>query len=625
MNELELNDFNEKFSKSGISLTNKLGASTSEKPPAKKNSEKNPEKNSERKSSSKSLKEHLNFIPLGGVGEIGKNMYVLEYCDEIIVIDCGLKFPDSELPGIDYIVPDISYLETNKKKIHAIIITHGHEDHIGALTYVLPRLNVPVYATKLTIGFIKSKFQEDLPNFRPDFFEVAAGDYVEIGNFKIRFIAVAHSIPDCVALSIETPMGRIVHTGDFKLDSTPVDGRITDYGAFAEEGDKGVLLLTSDSTNAERKGFTPSEKILTPTIEQLFRAYRSKRIVISLFASNIHRIQQVADAAARFNRKIALLGRSMIRYIEIACELGYLKIDSKMIIQPEEAWKFSDNQLVILTTGSQGEPFSGLVTMSRGENKSITLGDHDAIFLLSTIIPGNEKLVYGTINRLFSLGCEVVYEQSRNLHASGHASSEELKIILNLVKPQYFVPIHGEYRHLTRHSQLAQETGVPQRHIFIMSNGDVLTFNKNSAPKRRHQIKAGAVLVDNNAVSGIKNEIIKERRELAEDGVLIVAVTIDELGNLIAPVEVETQGIFIPDETQFVFNELYIAAERAVKEFASSGKRVNLESLRKLLKTRVRDILRKRNSSFAVIIPVVSVCKSVRNYDNDAYFEKEFF
>ncbi len=625
----EINESNEKPHKSFFENTglhsifaDKLNVSLSSKPPDSKNSERNITKKP-----SKSLKEHLSFIPLGGVGEIGKNMYVLEYCDEIIVIDCGLKFPDSELPGIDYIVPDISYLETNKKKIHAIIITHGHEDHIGALPYVLPKLNIPVYATKLTIGFIKSKFQEDLPTFKPDFHEIKADDEIELGNFKIRFIAVAHSIPDGVALSINTPMGRVVHTGDFKLDSTPIDGRITDYGAFAEEGDKGVLLLTSDSTNAERKGFTPSEKILAPTIEQLFRTYKAKRIVISLFASNIHRIQQVIDAALRFNRKVALLGRSMIRYIEIACELGYLKIDSKVIIQIEEAWKFSDNQLVILTTGSQGEPFSGLVTMSRGENKSITLGDHDAIFLLSTIIPGNEKLVYGTINRLFSLGCEVVYEPSRNIHASGHASSEELKIILNLVRPQYFVPVHGEFRHLTRHSQLAQETGISQRHIFIMSNGDVLTFNKNAAPKRRHQIKAGAVLVDNNAVSGIKHEIIKERRELAEDGVLIVSVTIDERGNLIAPVAVETQGVFIPDDTHAVFDELYIAAERAVKDFSSSGRRLNFESLRKSLKTRVRDILRKRNSSFAVIIPVVSICKSGRSYDydNDAYFEKEFF
>ncbi len=581
-------------------------------------SERKPENNHTK---SRASKEYLSYIPLGGVGEIGKNMYVIEYCGEIIVIDCGMKFPDSDLPGIDYIVPDISYLESNRKKIHAIIITHGHEDHIGALPHVLPKLNVPVYATRLTLGFIRSKFQEDVPFFNPDLREVKAGEILELGSFKIRFIAVAHSIPDGVALSIETPMGRIVHTGDFKLDSTPVDGRLTDYAAFAEEGDKGVLLLSSDSTNAERKGFTPSEKSLTPTIEQLFRNYRSKRIIISLFASNIHRIQQVMDAAAKFNRKVALLGRSMVRFVEIALDLGYLHIDSKTVIQIEDAWKFTDNQVIILTTGSQGEPFSGLVTMSKGENKAVTLGDHDAVFFLSTIIPGNEKLVYSMINRLFALGCEVVYEQSRNIHASGHASSEELKIILNLVRPQYFVPIHGEYRHLTRHSQLAQETGLSQRRIFIMSNGDALTFSKNAAPKRRHQVKTGAVLVDNNAVSGIKYDVIKERRELAEDGVLIISVTIDSRGNLVAPVAIETQGVFIPDDSKGVFSELYLASERAVKE--NSGRRANAESLGKVLKARVRDILRKRNSSFAVIIPIVSICKS--DYDRDASFEKEFF
>ena len=315
-----------------------------------------------------SEREKLCFIPLGGLGEIGKNMYILEYNDEIIVIDSGLKFPDSELPGIDYIVPDISYLEANKDRILAILITHGHEDHTGGLPYVLPRLNAPLYGTQLTLGLIRNKLQDDLPMFRPDMHEIRAGDVIKIGSFTIRFIAVAHSIPDGVALSIETPLGRIVHTGDFKLDSTPVDGRVTDYGAFAEEGDKGVMLLCSDSTNAERKGFTPSERIISGTLDSLFRTYRTRRIIISSFASNVHRIQQVADVAARFNRKIAFLGRSMIRNAELARDTGYLKIDSKMIIQIEEIWKYSDNQLVIITTGSQGEPFSGLVTMSRGEN-----------------------------------------------------------------------------------------------------------------------------------------------------------------------------------------------------------------------------------------------------------------
>ncbi|MBQ3403529.1 MAG: ribonuclease J [Synergistaceae bacterium] len=564
-------------------------------------------------------REKLSFIPLGGLGEIGKNMYILEYDDEIIVIDSGLKFPDSELPGIDYIVPDISYLEANRDKILAILITHGHEDHTGGLPYVLPRLNVPLYGTQLTLGLIRNKLQDDLPGFRPDMHEIRAGDIIKIGSFTIRFIAVAHSIPDGVALSIETPLGRVVHTGDFKLDSTPVDGRVTDYGAFAEEGDKGVMLLCSDSTNAERKGFTPSERIISGTLDTLFRTYRTKRIIISSFASNVHRIQQVADVAARFNRKIAFLGRSMLRNADLARDTGYLKIDSKMIIQIEEIWKYSDNQLVIITTGSQGEPFSGLVTMSRGENKAIDLGEHDVVFLLASVIPGNEKLVNNTINRLFAQGCEVVYEKDRQIHVSGHASSEELKIMLNLTRPQYFVPVHGEYKHLVRHSQLAQEVGILPRNIFLMVNGDILTFTRNNPPKKHGHVQAGAVIVDGNAAGSIKSEVLKERREIAEDGVLVVAVAVDERGNLLAPAAIETQGVFISEDSRDIFNELYAVSEQAVAEL--SGRRANPEALRKTIKTRVRDVLRKRNSSFAVVLPVVSV----KSRDSNNVFEKEFF
>ncbi|MBQ7196610.1 MAG: ribonuclease J [Synergistaceae bacterium] len=545
-------------------------------------------------------------------------MYLIEYNDEILVIDSGLKFPDSELPGIDYIVPDISYLEANKDKILAIIITHGHEDHTGALPYVLPRLDVPLYGTQLTLGLIKNKLMDDLPNYRPTFFEIKAGDVIKIGSFTVRFMAVAHSIPDGVALSIDTPLGRIVHTGDFKLDSTPVDGRVTEYGAFAEEGDKGVMLLCSDSTNAERKGFTPSEKIIAGTLDQLFRTYKSRRIIISSFASNVHRIQQVADVATRFNRKIAFLGRSMIRNVELSRDTGYLKIDSKSIISIDDIWKYSDNQLVIVTTGSQGEPFSGLVTMSRGENKSITLGEHDVVFLLASVIPGNEKLINNTINRLFAQGCEVVYEREKQTHVSGHASAEELKIMLNLVRPQYFVPVHGEYKHMVRHSQLAQEVGISQRNIFLMVNGDVLTFMKNQPPKKHGHVQAGAVIVDGNAAGSIKSDVLKERREIAEDGVLVVAAAVDERGNLLAPVAIETQGVFISEDTKDVFNELYAASEHAIQELA--GKRANVDAIKKSVKTRVRDVLRKRNSSFAVILPVISMQYS--SYYDDASFYK---
>ncbi|MBQ2615279.1 MAG: ribonuclease J [Synergistaceae bacterium] len=576
-------------------------------------------RNSSRRHNNDVDHERLSFIPLGGLGEIGKNMYVLEYGDEIIVIDSGLKFPDSELPGIDYIVPDISYLEQNRDKILAIIITHGHEDHVGGLPYVLPRLDVPLYGTQLTLGLIRNKLMDDIPMYHPDYHEIRAGDVIKIGSFTVRFIAVAHSIPDCVALSIETPLGRIVHTGDFKLDSTPVDGRVTDYGAFAEEGDKGVMLLCSDSTNAERKGFTPSERIISGTLDTLFRTYRTKRIIISSFASNVHRIQQVADVSARFNRKIAFLGRSMLRNVELARDTGYLKIDGKMIIQVEEIWKYSNNNLVVVTTGSQGEPFSGLVTMSRGENRAIELGEHDVVFLLASVIPGNEKLINNTINRLFALGCEVVYEKDRQIHVSGHASSEELKIMLNLTRPQYFLPVHGEYKHLVRHSQLAQEVGISPRNIFLMVNGDVLTFTRNAPPKKHGHVRAGAVIVDGQAAGSIKSEVLKERREISEDGVIAVAVAVDDKGNLLAPPAIETQGVFISEDSRDIFKELYAVAEQAVQELA--GRRANPDAIRNTLGTRVRDVLRKRNSSFAVVMPIVSV----KPRDDSNIYEKEFF
>ena len=565
----------------------------------------------------------LKFIPLGGLGEIGKNMYAVECGDDIVVIDCGLMFPDQELPGIDYIVPDISYLEANREKVLAIVITHGHEDHTGALPFVLPRLNVPLYGTRLTLGLIGNKLTEDLPTLKPRMNEVKAGDVIQIGPFRIRFIAVSHSIPDAVALSIETPLGRIVHTGDFKLDSTPIDGRVTDYGAFAEEGDKGVLLLASDSTNAERKGFTPSERIISGTLEHLYRNYRTRRIIISSFASNVHRIQQVVDGAMRFNRKVAFLGRSMVRNVELARELEYLKIDKKMMVPIEEIGKVPDNQLVILTTGSQGEPFSGLVMMSRGEHRQVSLGDHDAVFLLASVIPGNEKLVNNTINRLFALGCEVVYEQDRQTHVSGHASSEELKIILNLVRPQYFVPIHGEYRHLVRHSQLAQEVGIPGRNVFVMGNGDVLTFSKGAKPRLKEHVQSGAVLVDGNAVGGLKSVVMKERRELAEDGVLAISVALDARGNLLAPLAIETQGVFISDDRARIFEEVRASAERVLKEFTGASN-IDAEAVSRGIRSRVRDVLRRRSFSYAVVLPIVSIAGQAPAVD-ETWLEKEFF
>ncbi|MDR1742143.1 MAG: RNase J family beta-CASP ribonuclease [Synergistaceae bacterium] len=576
----------------------------------------------------------LRVIPLGGLGEVGKNMYVVEYEDDILVIDSGLMFPDQDLPGIDLIVPDISYLEANREKVLGIVLTHGHEDHTGGLSFVLQRLDVPIYGTKLTLGLVGNRLQEDMPFLTPQFREVKAGDVIDIGPFRTRFIAVSHSIPDGVALSIETPLGRIVHTGDFKLDSTPIDGRVTDYGALAGEGDKGVLLLLSDSTNAERNGFTPSERIIGNTLDSLYRNYRSKRLIVSSFASNVHRIQQVADGAARFNRKIAFLGRSMVRNVEIASKLGYLHVDEKMIAPVEDIGKIPPNQLVIMTTGSQGEPFSGLVMMSMGEHKQITLSERDAVFILASVIPGNEKLVNNTINRLFSIGCEVVYEAADKMtHVSGHASAEELKIMLNLVRPQYFVPIHGEQRHLARHAKLAEDVGIPPRNIFIMSNGDVLTFQKGAKPHVRDRVQAGAVLIDGNAVGEIKSRVMKERRDLAEDGIIVVSLALSEDGTLLAPIAIESRGLFAGDDAN-VFAEVEKAVLKALKDISSPHSRtrsaprtgrqgkstprsqsarsshaisLDVEAVSRSVKSRVSDVLRRRSSSYAVVLPLISV------------------
>ncbi|MDR2179454.1 MAG: ribonuclease J [Synergistaceae bacterium] len=564
----------------------------------------------------------LKFIPLGGVGEIGKNMYAIEYGSDIIVIDSGLMFPDQDLPGIDFIVPDISYLEANREKVLAILLTHGHEDHTGGLPFVLQRLNVPIYGTRLTLGLVGNKLAEDMPMLKTRMEEIKAGDVVEIGPFKARFIAVSHSIPDGVAISIETPLGRVIHTGDFKLDSTPIDGRTTDYGAFAEEGDKGVLLLLSDSTNAERKGFTPSERLIGGTLDHLYRNYRTRRLIISSFASNVHRIQQVVDGAARFNRKISFLGRSMVRNVELAKKLGYLRIDEKMILPVEDIGKAPENQLVVMTTGSQGEPFSGLVMMSRGEHKQIALGERDAVFLLASVIPGNEKLVNNTINRLFSIGCEVVYEADKLTHVSGHASAEELKIVLNLVRPQYFVPIHGEYRHLVRHSQLAQDVGIPNRNIFIMTNGEVLTFQKGMRPHTRNRVQAGAVVIDGNAFGELKSRVMKERRELAEDGIIVVSLAVKEDGALLAPIAVESLGFFAQDEDNDVLDEIRAVAERVLKE-SSGGRKIDVDAVGKGIKNRVRDVIRRRNASYAVVMPLISVTGGSGNTQN--WLEKEFF
>jgi len=548
----------------------------------------------------------LKFFALGGLGEIGKNMYVFEFGEDIIVVDSGLMFPDEEMLGIDFVIPDISYLVENRQRIRGILLTHGHEDHIGALPFVLPKLDVPVYGTRLTLGLVQNKLKETVPDYNGNFVEIKAGNEVQLGVFSIRFVAVCHSIPDAVGLVISTPLGLIVHTGDFKLDPTPIDGRLTDYAAFAEAGRDGVLLMLSDSTNAERKGFTPSEFLIGGTLDRIFRLHRNKRIVIATFASNLHRVQQVVDAAGRFNRKVAFVGRSMVTNVELARDLNYLSADDKMLIPATDVYKYAPNQVVVMTTGSQGEPFSGLVLMSKGEHRQIQLGEKDVVAIFASPIPGNEKLVSNTINRLFACGCDVIYEGEKEIHVSGHAARDELRLMLNLVKPRYFVPVHGEYRHLVRHAQLAQEIGVPTKNTFVMQNGDVLLVTDKRA-QVKGRIPSGRIMVDGVAMGELEGSIMKERHELAEDGLVVISVVVDGGLHLVSEPRIESRGFIHMEDASTLHEELLSTVKRVFDHFAQKKKEVEVTMLALRMKSCVKDVIRRRYANAKpMILPIIT-------------------
>ena len=548
----------------------------------------------------------VKFIPLGGLGEIGKNMYAIECGDDIVVIDAGMMFPDEEMLGIDFVIPDITYLEENRSKVRGILITHGHEDHIGGLPFVLAKLDVPVFSAKLTLGMIEGKLSEALPRYDPQLVEVSAGETIELGVFKIRFISVCHSIPDALAIAVETPFGVILHTGDFKFDPTPVDGHGTDFAAFAELGEKGVLLLAADSTNAEREGFTRSERSLIAPLENLLRTYRTRRIVISAFASNLNRVQTVLDAASRFNRKVVFAGRSMVNNVELALQLGYLNADPDVILSISDMDAYQPSRLIIMTTGSQGEPFSGLVLMSKGEHHRIKINSKDVVALFANPIPGNEKMVSSTINRLFELGCDVIYGKDAGLHVSGHASREELKMLLSMVRPKYFAPVHGEYRMQIRHAQLAEEVGVDPKDIFIMKNGDVLTMTGNAAAVKSC-VQAGAVLVDGMALGEKEGSLLRERRELSESGVLVVSVVLDKKGRLLEDPRFESMGQIHFADAETIRQEFVQSVRRAIKHdpaYADTEKQD--AALKKQIEIRCKELLRKYMRSASVVIPIIT-------------------
>jgi ribonuclease J len=549
------------------------------------------------------IPQKIQIIPLGGLGEIGKNMTVVRYGDEIIVIDCGLMFPEDDMLGIDLVIPDIGYLLENKDLVKAIVLTHGHEDHIGALPYVLKQIHIPVvYGTQLTLGILEGRLKENnvaSTNLVP----IRPGDNMQIGSFNLGFVHVSHSIADSVGLYIKTPVGTIVHTGDFKLDQTPVDSRVTDFHKFAELGDQGVLVLLADSTNAERPGYTLSEKSVGLTFDETFRNAR-ERIIIATFSSNIHRIQQVVDMACKYKRKVAVLGRSMVNVVNIALDLGYLTIPEGVLIDIDQINQYPSNAIVIITTGSQGEPMSALTKMAMSDHRKVEIIPGDTVVISATPIPGNEKLVSRTIDYLLRQGAEVVYEKASGVHVSGHASQEELKLMHNIIRPKFFIPVHGEYRHLKKHAKLAQELGLLKENIFIAENGQVLEFTSDKGVIAG-KVTAGNVLVDGLGVGDVGNIVLRDRRQLSQDGILIVVVTMDkQRGCVIAGPDIVSRGFVYVRESE----ELMEEAKERVK-IALEKCELNSITEWAAIKSNVRDTLSKylyeRTRRRPMILPII--------------------
>jgi ribonuclease J len=511
----------------------------------------------------------LQIIPLGGLGEIGKNMTVVRVGDEILVIDSGLMFPEEDMLGVDLVIPDISYLLENRDMIKAIVLTHGHEDHIGALPYVLKQLNVPVYGTRLTLGILEGRLKEngvDSSNLH----SVMQGDIINVGCFSVGFIRVNHSIPDAVGLSIKTPVGMIVHTGDFKLDYTPIDGKMTDFRRFSELGNKGVLLMMADSTNAERAGHTPSESTVGASFDKAFHGARS-RIIVATFSSNVHRIQQVIDTAVRYKRKVAILGRSMVNVVTISLELGYITAPEGTIIDIDEINNYRAEQIVIVTTGSQGEPMSALTRMAMSDHRKVTIVPDDTVIISATPIPGNEKLVSKTIDNLMRLGANVVYGRDKEVHVSGHASREELKLMHNLVRPKFFIPVHGEYHHLVQHAKLAQELGMPKDHIFLGENGYVFEFTRDKG-QVAGKVTAGMVMVDGLGVGDVGNIVLRDRRQLSQDGILIIVVAMDRASNtVVGGPDIVSRGFVYVRESEALMDEARARVEQALDRCQDEG------------------------------------------------------
>lgn len=548
--------------------------------------------------------EKIKIAFLGGINEVGKNITLYEYGDDMFIVDCGLAFPDQDMPGVDLVIPDFTYLEKNVEKIKGVVITHGHEDHIGALAYLLKTVNVPVFGTRLTIGLIEGKLKEHKMLGNVILKTVEPGDEITLGKFKVEFIHVNHSIPDAVALAIKSPAGVIVQTGDFKIDCTPIDGGMIDIARFAQLGKEGVLALLSDSTNAERPGFTESEKKVGESFGLLFRKAGQRRIIVATFASNIHRVQQIIDVAESLGRKVALSGRSLENVVTIGTELGYLKVPENILISIDEINKYTPEQIVLITTGSQGEPMSALTRMAFSDHRKVSITPNDYVIISANPIPGNEKMVGNVINELMMLGAEVVYEKMYDVHVSGHACQEELKMMLGIVKPQYFIPVHGEHKHLQKHALLAEHMGIDRRNILIVENGSVFELAQDHI-KRLENVQAGRVFVDGTGVGDVGSIVIRDRKHLSSDGLIIIVATIDSAsGELLSGPDVVSRGF------------VYV---RESEDLIEDAKRISYESLMKCqyknirewntIKNRIRDdvsrLMYEKTKRSPMILPII--------------------
>lgn len=544
----------------------------------------------------------LKIIPLGGLEQIGMNITAFEYEDSIVVVDCGLAFPEDDMPGIDLVIPDITYLKENISKVKGFVITHGHEDHIGALPYVLKEVNAPIYSTKLTLALISNKLKEHNLTKTTKLKEVKHGQVINLGDFAIEFIKTNHSIQDASALAIYSPVGIVVHTGDFKVDYTPVFGDAIDLQRFAEIGRKGVLALMCDSTNAERPGFTMSERTVGHVFDNLFNEYKTARIIIATFASNVDRVQQIINSAYKYGRKVAVEGRSMVNVIGTAAELGYLQIPDKTLIDIDQIKNYPDDKVVLITTGSQGESMAALSRMAANIHKKVTIKPNDTIIFSSNPIPGNEKAVSRVINELSRKGADVIFQDA---HVSGHACQEEIKLIYSLVKPKYSIPVHGEYRHLKAQAQIASDLGIPKENIFILSSGDVLELNEEEPAKVKEKVRTGAILVDGLGVGDVGNIVLRDRQHLAEDGIMIVVLTLEKHSSrLLAGPDIVSRGFVYVRESEDLMDEARIVVEDAIdvcldKHITDWGK------IKNIIKDSLGDFLWKRTKRNPMILPII--------------------